>query len=116
MSYDLAVWEGARPSNDEDASALYEELMDKLETGDFADPTPTPRIKAFVEALLAKWPDIDASDDSPWATGPLMDEAMGPFVHFPMVFSRADEASAFAASLAGERGLVCYDPQRGSLR
>jgi hypothetical protein len=33
-----------------------------------------------------------------------------------MVFSQADDASDFAASLAREHGLVCFDPQGGNLR
>jgi hypothetical protein len=33
-----------------------------------------------------------------------------------MVFSQADTASAFAAKLATEHGLVCFDPQSNELR
>jgi hypothetical protein len=116
MSYDLAVWEGDMPSNDEEASAQYGALMDRMEAGGFDDPAPTPRIRAYVEALLARWPDIDESEDSPWASSPLMNEAIGPLVYFPMVFSRADEASQFAADMAHQHGLVCFDPQSESLR
>jgi hypothetical protein len=114
MSFDLAVWEGDRPSDDKAAAAEYGRLMDQLEADELGEPTP--RIRAYVEALLARWPDIDEADDSPWATSPLMEEASGPLVYFPMVFSRADEAAAFAASVAREHGLVCFDPQSESLR
>jgi hypothetical protein len=55
MSYDLAVWVGRRPESDEAASVAYEQLMDRMEAGDF-DAEPSPRIRAYVEALLARWP------------------------------------------------------------
>jgi hypothetical protein len=114
MSYDLAVWEGDRPSDDVVAAARYESLMEQMESGELGDPTP--RIRAYVNALLARWPDIDEAEDSPWASSPLMGEASGPLVYFPMVFSRADEASTFAAGLARDHGLVCFDPQMECLR
>jgi hypothetical protein len=114
MSYDLAVWEGSQPSDDVAAGDQYESLMDLMESDELGEPTP--RIRAYVEALLARWPDIDEVEDGPWAVSGLMGEASGPLFYFPMVFSRADEASAFAAALARDHGLVCYDPQMGCLR
>jgi hypothetical protein len=119
MSYDLAVWIGERPVDDEAGMKFYlERIVPQLEEYDPSKPTPpTPRIRAYVEALLDHWPDIEADDDgSPWSTSPLMGEAVGWFVYFPMVFSMADEASAFAADLARQHGLVCYDPQLERLR
>ena len=76
MSYDLAVWVGARPQSDSDASAVYERLMDRMEAGD-AEAEPSPAIRAYVAALLERWPDIteDAGEDSPWADGPLIGNA-----------------------------------------
>ncbi|WP_432171770.1 hypothetical protein [Streptomyces sp. 1222.5] len=47
----------------------------------------------------------------PWSTGPLIDEASGPLIYFPMRYSIAEEASTFAASLAQSMDLVCFDPQ-----
>ena len=79
---------------------------------------PHPRIAAFVRVLLDRFPEIDteAGDDSPWATGPLMRDASGPFFYLPLVYSHCDEASAWVAHLAQEHGLVCYDLQTGMLR
>lgn len=70
MSYDLALWEGDRPGSDEAAAAVYKQLMDRMEFGDAADPSPA--IRTYVEALLARWPDVteDGGEDSPWADGP----------------------------------------------
>lgn len=118
MSYDLAVWEGERPENDAAGTKFYlEHIVPQLEAYDPQNEIPpTPRIKAYMEALLKRWPDIDQDENSPWSTSPLMNEALGSFAYFPMVYSQAEEASAFCADLAQQHGLVCYDPQLERLR
>lgn len=118
MTYDLVVWEGALPEDDESATVLFAQLMDRLQTNALAAEEPTAGIRAYVDALLARWPDIteDAGEDSPWADGPLIGNAIGGAIHFSMVWSGAEEASEFAARLARDHGLVCYDPQREALR
>ncbi|MCW3815903.1 hypothetical protein ONA91_15770 [Micromonospora sp. DR5-3] len=125
MSYDLAVWEGDRPSDDAAAAALFEQLYEKYLDKEYRVP-PTPRIRAYVEALLERWhieeaddedvDDDDWEDDSPWSTGGLMNSASGPIVYLAMVFSRCEEVSAGAARMAADRGLVCFDPQMSRLR
>jgi hypothetical protein len=117
VSYDLAVWEGQLPDTNEAAAATFRDLCDRYLAAE-DPPGPTPRIRRYVEALLARWPDIgdDAGASSPWASSPLIDEAIGPIVYFPMVYSQADEAVAFAAALAWAHDLVCFDPQDGGLR
>jgi hypothetical protein len=116
VSYDLAVWEGPTPPNNAAAAAEYERVMTRMEDGP-ADP-PSIRISAYVAALLARWPDItdDRGEDSPWADGPMIGNAFGNAIYFSMVWSRAEEASEFAASVAAQHGLVCFDPQSESLR
>lgn len=124
MSYDLAVWEGERPADDKTAAKFFVERIDpQIEEYDLSNPVPpTPRIRAYVEALLTRWPDIQVAgdelvnEDSPWSVSPLMSDAIGWFVYFPMQWSRAREASAFAAEVAKQHGLICYDPQTESLR
>ncbi len=115
MSYDLAVWEGSRPATDEEAQRTFERLHE-THLGGASEVEPTPAIARYVHALLERWPDLDEDDDSPWSDGPLINNARGPIVYFGMVFSMADEASAFAAETAAEHGLVCFDPQLGALR
>jgi len=117
MSYNLAVWEGARPVNDVAAAAEFERLSGHYIESDDA-PEPTARIAAYVTALLERYPDIgtEAGADSPWSVGPLMGDARGPLVYFPMAWSRCEEVAAWAAHLADEHGLNCYDPQRNQLR
>lgn len=52
----------------------------------------------------------------PYESSPLIGEAVGWFIYFPMVFSMAVEASAFAAGLARQHGLVRFDSQLERLR
>lgn len=117
VSYDLVVWEGAQPESDHEAAELYEQLMERRDSG-VPDGEPSLRIRAYVEALLKRWPDITDDDghDSPWADGPLLDNAFGNAIYLSMTLSRAEKAAEYAARLARERGLVCYDPQTESLR
>ncbi|MFD7941584.1 hypothetical protein [Streptomyces sp. NPDC059744] len=55
-------------------------------------------------------------ETSPWAAGPLISEACGPLIYFAMRWSIAEQASAYAAAIAGSMGLVCFDPQQNRLR
>lgn len=118
MSYDLAVWEGDNPADDGEAGLIYEQLYRKYIDENYPTP-PTPRVRAYVDALLERWVDLTEDEDgelSPWSDGPLIDNASGPFIYFGMVYSRSDEVSAEAARMAAERDLVCYDPQFERLR
>jgi hypothetical protein len=116
MSYDLAVWVGPRPASNAEASAEYERRMDAMESA-FEDtsepPVVSPEIRGFVDAALARYPELD--DDSgpecPWASSPLLGEAVGDLIYFPMTFSGAEYARDVLAEIAGSLGLVCYDPQ-----
>ncbi|MGF0115302.1 hypothetical protein ACQFYA_03105 [Promicromonospora sp. Marseille-Q5078] len=96
---------------------MFERLMDQMEAAD-EEREPAPQIRAYVDALLARWPDIteDENDDSPWADGPLIGNAWGDAIYFSMVWSRCEEASEFAANLAEQHDLICYDPQLEQLR
>ena len=125
MSYDLFVWDGEAPASDAEAARIYERWMEKAEqiaeTG--STPEPSDRIRAYVDGLLARWPEIDGdqpgaddNDGSPWAAAPLLSEALGAAIYFPVVWSRAEEASAFAADLAAAHGLHCFDPQSEQVR
>jgi hypothetical protein len=115
VTYNLAVWEGEPPAGDDEAGAVFVELMERAGRSDAA---PTPRIREYVEALLARWPDIteDAGEDSPWGDGPIMNNATGTLFYFSLIWSQAEQASAYCAEVARARGLVCYDPQAERLR
>ncbi|MGW5974357.1 hypothetical protein [Streptomyces sp. NPDC055186] len=114
MSYDLAVWDGERPLDNHQAGATYDELYERyLESDDLVPPVP--RIVAYVEALVERYPD-DVDRSVVWASPPILDEASGPVVYLLMSYSTAEEVSEYAASLAREHGLVCFDPQGECLR
>ncbi|GAA2463019.1 hypothetical protein [Streptomyces macrosporus] len=110
MSYDLAVWDGDRPLDDRQAGLTYDELYERyLESDDVVVP-PTPHIVAYVEALVARYPD-DVDRSVVWASSPVIKEASGPIVYLLMSYGKAEEVSEYAATLAREHGLVCFDPQ-----
>ncbi|MEW2579987.1 hypothetical protein [Streptomyces syringium] len=117
MSYDLAVWEGDHPADDAAAARRFMELYSSCVDADVTHP-PTARIAQYVTTLLERWPDLteDEDDISPWSTGPLILEARGPMIYFPLRYSMAEEASAHAAAVATAMGLVCYDPQTQQVR
>ncbi|MFE2229937.1 hypothetical protein [Streptomyces kronopolitis] len=118
MSYDLAVWEGDRPADDAAAALCFTDLYDRYIATEKPAVPPVERIAAFVSTLLELWPDLteDEDDTSPWSTGPLIREARGPLIYFPMRWSMAAEASAYAAGVASSMGLNCFDPQARQLR
>ncbi|WP_103508471.1 hypothetical protein [Streptomyces sp. SM13] len=115
MSYDLAVWAGDRPLDNHQAGSTYDELYEcYLESDDVVVP-PVPDIRAYVEALVARYPD-DIDRSVVWASPPAIDEASGPIVYLLMSYGKAEEVSEYAASLAREHGLICFDPQGECLR
>ncbi|GGL84232.1 MULTISPECIES: hypothetical protein [Streptomyces] len=117
MSYDLAVWEGGRPADDKTAARVFTDLYDRYIGNEVEEPA-SERIAIYVAALLERWCDLteDEEDTSPWSTGPLIGEARGPLIYFPMRWSMAEEASTYAAAVAESMGLVCFDVQQSRLR
>ncbi|PJN01490.1 hypothetical protein CG740_20160 [Streptomyces sp. CB01201] len=117
MSYDLAVWEGERPADDKTAGRDFDDLYDRYIDSEVEEP-PSERIAAYVAALLERWCDLteDEEDTSPWSTGPLIGEASGPLIYFPVRWSMAEEASPYAAAVAESMGLICFDVQQNRLR
>ncbi|MGW7645238.1 hypothetical protein [Streptomyces bobili] len=114
MSYDLAVRDSERSLDDDEAGSAFDELYERyLDSEDAALP-PSPRIEAYVDALIERYPEDD--HDSPWASPPVIDEALGPIVYLLMSYSRAEEVSEYAAAPAREYGLICFDPQGETLR
>jgi hypothetical protein len=94
---------------------MYDELYERyLESDDVVTP-PEPRIVAYVEALVARYPD-DADRSVVWASPPVIDEASGPIVYLVISYSEAEVVSEYAAALAREHGLVCFDPQEECVR
>ncbi|MFI0977693.1 hypothetical protein ACH4SP_11805 [Streptomyces sp. NPDC021093] len=113
MSHDLAVWDGERPLDDDEAGSAFDELYERyLDSGD-AVALPSPRIEAYVDALVERCP--EDAHDSPWVSPPVIDEASGPIVYV-LMSCRAEEVSEYAAAPARAYGLICFDPQGETLR
>ncbi|MEJ8639661.1 hypothetical protein [Streptomyces sp. MS2.AVA.5] len=115
MTYDLAVWDGDRPLDDRQAGLTYDELYEHYLESDDAVVPPAPHIVAYVKALVARYPD-DVDHSVVWASPPVIEEASGPIVYLLMSYGKAEEVSEYAATLAREHGLVCFDPQGECLR
>jgi len=115
MSYDPAVWRGGRPESDDAAAEWYRDLM---EDGELADGPPSPPIRACVDALPERWPDIttERGSDSPWASGPFSDDASGEVAILHIVWDRSEEVPEEVARLAGVHGLNSFDLQLDALR
>jgi hypothetical protein len=114
VSYDLAVWDGEKPRSDDEAGRVFDEFYERYLDSDEVAVEPSPPIEAYVEALVERYP--DDVPRSTWASPPVIDEASGPIVYLLMTYSSAEEVSEYAAALAREHGLVCYDPQGETLR
>ncbi|WRZ95515.1 hypothetical protein OHB54_44815 [Streptomyces sp. NBC_01007] len=105
MSFDLAVWfEQTRPSRAE-AVQKYRRMCE----GTSGVVVGSPAVARFHEALVAELPEAPAPD-SPWSAGLDVSEEC---VLMPMGWGRAAEVSPRIVELAGEHGLVCFDPQDG---
>ncbi|WP_329366440.1 hypothetical protein OG896_17285 [Streptomyces sp. NBC_00669] len=108
VSFDLAVWsEELRPSR-----AAAEQTLRRLCAGEAEVVMPVEAVRGFHAALVAEFPEADGITDeaSPWSAG--LDVGDG-FVLMPVQWSRAGEVATRVVELAGEHGLVCFDPQAG---
>jgi hypothetical protein len=114
VSYTLAVWDGDTPANDKQAAAECDRLVELTEDDDIP---PTPKIRRYVETLLARWPDIgeEGGENSPWADGPLMNNASGPLFLFGLSTFLGEEPFIYCQALAKEQGLVFFDPAEEQL-
>ena len=117
MSYDLAVWVGDAPESDASALAEYTTRMDAMDAAFEGDEAaePDPRLVAFADALLARYPDVGDDLGTPWADAPLKNNIVGDLFYFAMVPSEADAAMPFIVDTAKSHGLVCFDPQTETL-
>ncbi|MFE4425087.1 hypothetical protein [Streptomyces sp. NPDC056817] len=70
MGYDLAVWEGERPTGDKTAGQVFNDL--RLIDAEVDQP-PTERIAAYVAALLERWCDLTEDEDDPRPGRPPVD-------------------------------------------
>src|SRR5579862_9725981 len=71
----------------------------------------SPRLVAFVEALLSRYADLTETEDTVWADGPLVNNILGDFINMSLIWPRYAEAVPFVVETAHKHGLHCYDPQ-----
>ena len=110
MSYDLAVWIGARPANDRAAAREYERRIDVYERS--SGPTHA-HIRAFVADLVARHPEGQA--DGPWSVEPVLEENSGDLALLTVLVSGIERVEPDVRILAEQHGLVAFDPQRECL-
>ncbi len=87
---------------------VYEEQVANDE-----EVTPTPRLAAFLDALVERLPDdpIVEPPRNPWAFMPLRRDAGGPIAILHVRHDHVGTVMDVVPALAREHGLVCYDLQ-----
>jgi len=116
MSYDLAVWEGARPESDELALAHYQRQMalaDALYESRQPPAPPTAAIAELLQAVTARFPADE--EDGVWSVPPSAADVGGSFAYLTMTFPGAARAGDAVVEMALARGLVVFDPQTTAL-
>ena len=76
-----------------------------------AHKPPSPTMLAFIEFLLAKYPDLHPTQDTIWAAIPLNNEISGAFIHVAVRWKFYTEARLFIRPAAHQFGLDYHDPQ-----
>jgi hypothetical protein len=109
MSYDLAVWHESRPISNEEAHEIYVRLCDD----DRSDVRPHPNVRAFMNELTERYPQIDDCDEDevencPWTVA--FDHSDG-HVGMCIAWPRLKEIVPIVEELAQEHDLICHDPQ-----
>jgi hypothetical protein len=112
VSYDLVVWRGPRPNDAVEAARFYEAHMRAVEDG---EAPPSRAIQSFLDEVTDRIPaERDPLVGSAWA-GSAWDDAVGDVAILTFRPDRAGVVLDVCGRVAAEHGLVCYDPQTGSL-
>jgi len=104
MSADFHCWDPvlklqpSDPDFPQKVDALYE-----------TEEPPSPVLLGFTAALLERYQDLTATDNTAWSVGPLSGEIIGRFMNVPVRWSRYEEAGPFVIETAQRFGLCCYD-------
>jgi hypothetical protein len=88
------------------------DFMNRVEA--FENPPfkpPAAAIVRFVNDLLARYPDLTQTENTPWADGPMIRDANGSFIYFSIRWDYYDKVTPFVTSTAWRDGLNCFDPQ-----
>jgi hypothetical protein len=107
VSFDLLVWHESAPITADEARAKLERRGDD---GVFHDH---PAVAAFRDALLQRFPALESLSEKDldgygvWSVTPQPSTSL---LELSCVWSRASEVGAAVVDLAGEHGLICYEP------
>ncbi len=107
MTAYLYCWAPSLTLHPEDAD--FHERVDALHRS--PEQPRSTKLIAFVEALLARYPDLTETEDTVWGDGPLIGNILWDFINMSLVWSRYDEALPFIVETAHKHVLHCYDPQ-----
>ena len=108
MSIDFAIWETEEPLEDDEASAIYDSLM---ETGSSERAKPSPKISQLAEEIKSRWPDPAPGREDEWPLAAPI-EVSDSHIVICIVPSRRSEVGPIVANRARELELVWYDPQQ----
>ncbi|WP_431955593.1 hypothetical protein [Nocardia lijiangensis] len=107
MSYDMTVWEGDAPLDDEDRRDILVAIGTVFLEGRVGQRQPPPQIIAdFIDALLRRWPNI-GEEGSPW-TSSVGAHLNGPVLRLDIDWDRAVDVAPGVVELAKRHGLQCY--------
>jgi hypothetical protein len=111
VSYDLFVFKGPIPRSEVEFTGLLE----RFQAGDDTTFEASPRLAAFYQELLRKYPspeDLpdDKADDSVWAMSPDESERL---IALNFAWPEAERVAKEVPKLARKHGLVVMDPQSG---
>jgi formylmethanofuran dehydrogenase subunit E-like metal-binding protein len=110
MSFDLAFWYADGPVNAVQALATYEAIL-REEPDCVAANSAVARFNADVVSVF---PDLTAENmnDSPWSSPLYSSDA---FAVASINWSRQAVMLQALIALAKKHGLICYDPQSGTV-
>ena len=110
MIYRLGFWIGPTPADEEAACAelytrvrLAEEIWREFDR----PPSPVPRIRGFVDAVLDVFP-VGSATNSPWKYSDVTDDAMAD-TFTPTIRGPHREVIALLTRLAHDHGLQAFD-------
>jgi len=115
MSLDIGVFYTERPHSNDEAMARYIAYCEEDDLAPYIEASP--KVKKFLEELTTTYPQIDdvpegELESCPWACA--FDVSKGHAL-MPMISSKYEEAALLVVGLAQKHGLVCVDPQSGTI-
>jgi hypothetical protein len=110
MSFDLYVWGSPKPVTAARARRISRQLAEEQAEVVAADP----QVDGFYRQLMTWFPPLESlsegDEQTPWSTTPMLDPG---YVIMSVQWPRAEEFARRVVPLAGEYGLVCFNPQNG---